>query len=547
MDRMIQVDVGVGISGQEGMQAVMASDFAMPRFRNLQKLLLVHGHWCYSRLANMILYFFYKNAMFVALIFWYQFHCGFSGSAMIDQWYLIFFNLMFSAFPQLITGTLDKDVSSETLQELPQLYMNGQNSEEYKPYMFWVNMIDAIYQSLVCFFIPYFAYADSDVDLFTWGTPITTLALLTILTHLGIETKTWTWLNWLSIFFSVCLFFTVALCYNASCPSCYSPSSPYWTMQTLLGEPVFYLLCILTPAAALMPRYVYRACQGSLFPSAVHVGRQLDKLPCDIRRNILSLSRVPAGSALGVKMPFLFPLSFHGPFPKDYNLRANASSNTYAFTKRPPGRVDLSLCGEGAQEAQGKDSGRVAEKKVLDEEDQYTLASTETNTLPYTKEVPPSGADAPTGTRAGADPVADTRDVAGADTRDVAGAGAGYGCPRTDDLQAPLTQDYDYQDVTLLDPSELSLSNWITSTPLLGTPLLTTPLLATPQSETIQLTLPLPGGPQSAAYRRNYDDTTPHRLPDHRPLPTAEVSDHTHNQATPTCPKKISSLQTSLL
>lgn len=44
-------------------QAVMASDFALPRFQYLQKLLLVHGHWCYSRLANMILYFFYKNAV----------------------------------------------------------------------------------------------------------------------------------------------------------------------------------------------------------------------------------------------------------------------------------------------------------------------------------------------------------------------------------------------------------------------------------------------------------------------------------------------------
>uniref|UniRef100_A0A674EFB1 Phospholipid-transporting ATPase n=1 Tax=Salmo trutta TaxID=8032 RepID=A0A674EFB1_SALTR len=253
---MIQVaDVGVGISGQEGMQAVMASDFALPRFRNLQKLLLVHGHWCYSRLANMILYFFYKNA--VTLIFWYQFYCGFSGSAMIDQWYLIFFNLMFSAFPQLVTGTLDKDVSSETLQDLPQLYMNGQNSEEYKPYMFWMTMIDAFYQSLVCFFIPYCAYADSDVDLLSWGTPITTLALFTILIHLGLETKTWV---------SVGLFFTVALCYNASCPTCYSPSNPYWTMQRLLGEPLFYLLCVITPVAALLPRLVRGRLTGISIP-----------------------------------------------------------------------------------------------------------------------------------------------------------------------------------------------------------------------------------------------------------------------------------------
>ncbi|XP_034035114.1 probable phospholipid-transporting ATPase VA [Thalassophryne amazonica] len=311
---MIQVaDVGVGISGQEGMQAVMASDFALPRFRYLQKLLLVHGHWCYSRQANMILYFFYKNAMFVALIFWYQFCCRFSGSAMIDQWYIIFFNLMFSAFPQLVTGTLDKDVSAEALQHLPRLYMNGQNSEEYKPYMFWMNMIDAFYQSLVCFFIPYFMYSDSDVDLFMWGTPITTLALLTILLHLGIETKTWTWMNWLSITYSIAVFFTVALCYNASCPTCYSPSNPYWTMQRLLQDPLFYLLCVITPVTALLPRYFYRACQSTLFPSSVQVGRQLDRLPLETHRNILSLSRFTAGSQFSPKPSFL---SLVKPSPK---------------------------------------------------------------------------------------------------------------------------------------------------------------------------------------------------------------------------------------
>lgn len=45
------------------MQAVMASDFTMSRFKFLEKLLLVHGFWSYDRLARMILYFFYKNAV----------------------------------------------------------------------------------------------------------------------------------------------------------------------------------------------------------------------------------------------------------------------------------------------------------------------------------------------------------------------------------------------------------------------------------------------------------------------------------------------------
>lgn len=67
---MIQTaDVGIGISGQEGMQAVMASDFSMPRFKYLHKFLLVHGHWSYDRLARMILYFFYKNAVSCSLYY----------------------------------------------------------------------------------------------------------------------------------------------------------------------------------------------------------------------------------------------------------------------------------------------------------------------------------------------------------------------------------------------------------------------------------------------------------------------------------------------
>lgn len=61
---MIQTaDVGIGISGQEGMQAVMAADFALSRFKYLERFLLVHGHWSYDRLTNMVLYFFYKNAV----------------------------------------------------------------------------------------------------------------------------------------------------------------------------------------------------------------------------------------------------------------------------------------------------------------------------------------------------------------------------------------------------------------------------------------------------------------------------------------------------
>ncbi|KAJ8550759.1 hypothetical protein K7X08_000129 [Anisodus acutangulus] len=63
-------DVGVGICGQEGRQAMMASDFAMGQFRFLKRLLLVHGHWNYQRVGYLVLYNFYRNADFVFMLFW---------------------------------------------------------------------------------------------------------------------------------------------------------------------------------------------------------------------------------------------------------------------------------------------------------------------------------------------------------------------------------------------------------------------------------------------------------------------------------------------
>lgn len=58
---MIQeADVGVGIAGEEGRQAVMSSDFAIGQFRFLARLMVVHGRWCYRRMAETIANFFYK-------------------------------------------------------------------------------------------------------------------------------------------------------------------------------------------------------------------------------------------------------------------------------------------------------------------------------------------------------------------------------------------------------------------------------------------------------------------------------------------------------
>ncbi|XP_055034231.2 phospholipid-transporting ATPase VB [Misgurnus anguillicaudatus] len=276
---MIQAaDVGIGVSGQEGMQAVMASDFAITRFKHLKRLLLVHGHWCYSRLANMVIYFFYKNVAYVNLLFWYQFFCGFSATAMIDYWLMIFFNLIFTSAPPIMFGIMDKEVSDSTLLSLPELYRRGQHTEGYKRSTFWIAILDAFYQSLVCFFIPYWTYNGLDIGIFSFGTPMNTISLFTIILHLAIEIKSWTVVHWVIMIGSVLVYFMVTLAYSAICISCNPPSDPYWIMHVQMADPMFYLVCILTTVVALLPRYTYHVLRGTLAPSSHLSARQLERL-----------------------------------------------------------------------------------------------------------------------------------------------------------------------------------------------------------------------------------------------------------------------------
>uniref|UniRef100_A0A674MP16 Phospholipid-transporting ATPase n=1 Tax=Takifugu rubripes TaxID=31033 RepID=A0A674MP16_TAKRU len=247
---MIQVaNVGIGICGQEGMQAVMSSDFAISRFKHLRKLLLVHGHWCYSRLANMILYFIYKNVMFVNLLFWYQFFCGFSGSVMSNSWVLILFNLVFTSAPPLIYSILDQDIPAETLLKLPELYRAVEKYKVSVPSMFWITVLDAFYQSIVCFFVPYFALAGSDVSVLSFGSPINSSALLIILLHQVLESHTLVRQTFAAsaaeTSFHLYLF----------CVTCSPPTNPLGVETLQMSQPMFYIICILTTVTALIPSW----------------------------------------------------------------------------------------------------------------------------------------------------------------------------------------------------------------------------------------------------------------------------------------------------
>ncbi|KAM6438935.1 phospholipid-transporting ATPase IB [Rhynochetos jubatus] len=91
---MIQTaHVGVGISGNEGMQATNCSDYAIAQFSYLEKLLLVHGAWSYNRVTKCILYCFYKNVVLYIIEFS---HLAVWGSMLL---WLVFFGVYSAIWP----------------------------------------------------------------------------------------------------------------------------------------------------------------------------------------------------------------------------------------------------------------------------------------------------------------------------------------------------------------------------------------------------------------------------------------------------------------
>jgi hypothetical protein len=113
---MIQAaNVGVGIAGQEGVQASMAADYSIAQFRFLRKLLLVQGHWSYERISEMILNFFFKNLVYVFPALWYQIYSRFSGNLFYDYSFLQLYNLIFTVAPVVIIGKQKKKKSGRII------------------------------------------------------------------------------------------------------------------------------------------------------------------------------------------------------------------------------------------------------------------------------------------------------------------------------------------------------------------------------------------------------------------------------------------------
>ena len=278
---MIQeADVGIGISGVEGMQAVMASDYAIAQFRYLSRLLLVHGHWCYYRIAEMILLFFYKNLIMIVALFCFQMFCGFTAQLLFEFTYIMFYNLIFTSLPVTILAVLDQDVTDRSCQRYPQLYQVGIQQKRFTRTLFWLYMLEALWQGVACFFVPYAAHAGGVVtspqgltdDLWSFGTIVMSAVIVNCTLTVGLQMRRWNVYAHLASWGSILVWFAYVLVYSLI------PIQPAFGLAWFLyRQATFWFLILLTVIIAIGPRYLAKAIRTQWYPSDIDVIAEAEK------------------------------------------------------------------------------------------------------------------------------------------------------------------------------------------------------------------------------------------------------------------------------
>ncbi|EKX38131.1 hypothetical protein GUITHDRAFT_43842, partial [Guillardia theta CCMP2712] len=150
---ILEASVGIGISGNEGMQAVRSSDYAIAQFRFLKRLLLVHGRSNYKRVSVVVMYSLYKNCTLVSTLFAFGTYSGWTGTALFDALMLAGFNVGWAFFGVIIFGTIENDVSPTAAIAYPQLYMSGQQQRDFNMRVLLRWFLTGIYHTVICFFI----------------------------------------------------------------------------------------------------------------------------------------------------------------------------------------------------------------------------------------------------------------------------------------------------------------------------------------------------------------------------------------------------------
>ncbi|XP_015123681.1 phospholipid-transporting ATPase ID isoform X2 [Diachasma alloeum] len=252
--------IGVGISGQEGLQAVLASDYSIGQFRFLERLLFVHGRWSYYRMSKFLRYFFYKNFAFTLCHIWFAFFCGFSAQTVFDPMYISVYNLFYTSLPVLAVGVFDQDVNDKNSILYPKLYTPGLQNMLFNKKEFCWSALHGFWASCILFLVPYGTYKDGLSpkgyvlsDHMLLGSVVATILVIVVTVQIALDTSYWTIVNHIMVWGSLIWYFILDYFYNFIIGGSYVGS-----LTMAMSEATFWFTTVISCIILVIPVLSWR-------------------------------------------------------------------------------------------------------------------------------------------------------------------------------------------------------------------------------------------------------------------------------------------------
>eukprot|EP00850_Spirogloea_muscicola_P023558 SM000367S13680 [mRNA] locus=s367:22140:28006:+ [translate_table: standard] len=280
-----KVTLGIGDGAND---AVMASDFAIGQFAFLERLLLVHGHWCYKRIALMVTYFFYKNITFGMTLFYYNAYTAFSGELLYNDYYAACYNVFFTSLPVIALGILDQDVSAKTVIAFPSVYQQGPRNLlfNWRRITFW--LLNGFYCSVITFWLTLWAFSYGSMqhsgriaELQGLGATMYTTCVWTVNIQIFLISSYLTWIHHLFIWGSIAFWYLFMVVYGYIGPSFDTTAYKIFT-EVLVDSPLYWLITALIPGICLLPFFAYTALRQRLFPMDHHILQEVHHKRLDV-------------------------------------------------------------------------------------------------------------------------------------------------------------------------------------------------------------------------------------------------------------------------
>ncbi|XP_029917738.1 phospholipid-transporting ATPase IA isoform X7 [Myripristis murdjan] len=286
---MIQTaHVGVGISGNEGLQAANSSDYSIAQFKYLKNLLLVHGAWNYNRVAKCILYCFYKNIVLYIIEIWFAFVNGFSGQILFERWCIGLYNVIFTALPPLTLGIFERSCRKENMLKYPELYKTSQNAMGFNTKVFWAHCLNGLFHSVILFWFPLKAFQHDTVfgngktpDYLLLGNMVYTFVVITVCLKAGLETSSWTMFSHIAIWGSIGLWVVFFVIYSSLWPLIPLAPDMSGEAEMMFNSGVFWMGLFFIPVTSLVFDVAYKVVKKVCFKTLVDEVQELEALSKD--------------------------------------------------------------------------------------------------------------------------------------------------------------------------------------------------------------------------------------------------------------------------